>query len=146
MLITNPLDVLFAGKPVRLHLKEFADLLCLALMLYVLYALYKHHSQGSQLLAVSLAGVIIAAGRFYPRSLLYPWRGWMGLAKILEKVVSTVVLALLWYLVITPMGLLLKLLKIEVLNMRFREKTAVVSYWEARDPKKEDFKRMEKIY
>lgn len=56
---------------------------------------------------VIVAGVVLAAvGSAIPQLLVPMWRVWQLLGRVLGKVVSPVVLALLYIGVVTPMGLL----------------------------------------
>ncbi len=56
---------------------------------------------------VTVAGVLLAAtGAAVPQLLVPAWRAWQLLGRALNKVVSPVVLAALYILVVTPMGLL----------------------------------------
>lgn len=54
----------------------------------------------------SLAGLLIAAGLVSPGSLAPVERAWMGLARAISKVTTPIFLGIVYYLVLTPVGLL----------------------------------------
>jgi len=69
--------------------------------------------------ALFAAGLLLAAaGAVFPRALVLPRRGWMALAEALSAVTSQVVLLLVFALVVTPLGLLRRLLGADPLRRR----------------------------
>jgi general stress protein CsbA len=83
-------------------------------------------------------------GYFFPRALLPVWRGWMKLAHYVSIVMTFVILAAAWTIGFVPMAYLLKVLRIKAIDLSYKAK--VTSYWETRDPKYDDFKRLELQY
>jgi len=59
-------------------------------------------------------------------------KAWMGLAKVMFVIVNPVVMFLMWALVMTPMGLLVRLAGKDLLRMKLDP--AAKSYWIVRDP------------
>ena len=57
----------------------------------------------------ALAGVLIVWGLVAPSSLNPVYRGWMRFGLLINKVVSPVIMSLLFFLAVTPMGLLRRL-------------------------------------
>jgi len=55
-----------------------------------------------------LAALLLVAGVVLPAQLGPVYRAWMGLGKVLAKVVNPIVMAVMYYLVITPTGLLMR--------------------------------------
>lgn len=77
------------------------------------------------------AALLIAAG--VRPSLLHPAHLlWIRLGYLLNRVVSPIVTGLLFFLVFTPMGLLLRLVGKDPLRLRFDRGAA--SYWIKREP------------
>jgi hypothetical protein len=72
------------------------------------------------------------------------FRVWMGVAVVLGYFMSRIILSLLFYLVVTPIGLAMKLMGKDVLNEKWDRKAE--SYWIKRDKKTFDKKRYEKLY
>ncbi len=91
------------------------------------------------------AGVAIATlGYFAPRVLLPVWRGWMKLAHVLSIITTCVILGLVWTIGFVPMAALLKVLRIKTMDLSYR--APVETYWEKRDSKYDDFKRLEQQF
>jgi saxitoxin biosynthesis operon SxtJ-like protein len=82
----------------------------------------------SLLLAAALALATVAA----PNLLALPNRLWQRLGLLLNRIISPVALAILFYLVLTPMGALMRMLGKDTLRLRRSESDA--SYWIEREP------------
>tara|TARA_B100001027_G_scaffold171913_1_gene123313 strand:+ start:381 stop:758 length:378 start_codon:yes stop_codon:yes gene_type:complete len=66
--------------------------------------------------------------------ILYPLNKiWIKFGNLLGKIVSPLVMGIIFFIVVTPIGLLMKLLKKDLLNLKFNKYN---SYWvEKREPK-----------
>ena len=73
-----------------------------------------------------LAAVLITWGLVHPQSLQPVYRGWMLLGVLLHKIVSPIVLGLMFYLLFTPISLLIRLFGKKLIDTRFD--TSVASY------------------
>jgi len=71
-------------------------------------------------------------GLIWPAALHPLNRAWMLLGLVLYKIVNPVVMALLFFSTITPVGALMRLCGNDPL--RLRRNSAATSYWIARDP------------
>jgi hypothetical protein len=76
------------------------------------------------------AGVIPLLGWFFPRGLRWVYLALSYATYPIGFVVSHVVLGLIYYLVFTPLGLIMRLLRYDPLARRFEAQTE--SYWKAR--------------
>jgi len=76
---------------------------------------------------------LIVAGIIFPRALKWIYIGWMSMAFVLGFVMAHVILTLLFYLVITPIGLVARLCGQDFLNMKLDH--AAKSYWIPRERK-----------
>lgn len=65
--------------------------------------------QAPRLWAVLLGGVLIGLALLWPRSLTHVYRLWMLLGDVLGRVNTQVILSVLFYVLFTPMGLLMRL-------------------------------------
>ena len=81
---------------------------------------------------LGLAAVFLLAALVSPRALAPVESGWMKFAEALSAVTTRVVLFLSFYLVITPCGVLLRLLGKDLLHRKFERQ--LKSYWVAVDP------------
>jgi hypothetical protein len=57
-----------------------------------------------------LGGLLVLAGLVIPRQLGPVYRAWMGLALVLSKVTTPIFMGIVFFLVITPVGLLMRAL------------------------------------
>lgn len=78
------------------------------------------------------AAVFLVVALACPRVLAALNRWWTGLGLLLQRIVSPVVLGLLFYLVVTPTGALMRLLGKRPLRLGFDR--GVRSYWIERRP------------
>jgi hypothetical protein len=90
-------------------------------------------------LAVTLAGLGLAA----PRGLRPVHRVWMKLADALAWFNTRLLLGLVYYLVMTPIGLLMRLLGRDPLDRRLHDRA---SYWIARTPQADPKGTMERRF
>lgn len=131
-------------KPVVKHVYEFAVLF--ATILFV-YGAWKGWKLGDLILMASctvVGSLLVMVGRYLPKLLLAPWRSWMIFGALLGSVMSIVILSLLWFVMVTPIALFLKIVGIKVMDMGFRSQQP--SYWLKRDIKKDDFKLLERQF
>ena len=81
---------------------------------------------------VLVPGVLLMLlGALAPRTLKLFYVGWMSLAFILGFAVSTALLTVLFYLIVTPIGLIARLAGQDFLNRKFDRSGA--TYWILRD-------------
>ena len=70
---------------------------------------------------------LLVLGAVWPRSLKWVYLAWMILALVLGLVVSTILLTLFFYLVVTPIGLFARIVGKDFLSLRLRPDAE--SYW-----------------
>ena len=78
------------------------------------------------------AGVFLVITLAAPALLALPNRLWLRFGLLLNRIVSPVVLAIMFYLVVTPTGMLMRVFAKDNLKLRERDKDG--SYWVRRDP------------
>ena len=79
-----------------------------------------------------LAALFLLSGLAWPRALAPVERGWMAFSRVLSVISTYVILTIMFFLVITPIGLLLRLVGKDLLQTRLDRKRD--SYWVAVDP------------
>ena len=79
-----------------------------------------------------VSGLVLAATVAAPSLLALPNRLWLRFGLLLHRIVSPVVLAIMFYLVVTPMGLLMRAFAKD--NLRLRRDAGAESYWIEREP------------
>ena len=90
-------------------------------------------SAGSIRLWACIAGVAIAGIALFAPSILAPFnRVWTRLGMLLHQVVSPIVLGVIFFIAMMPIGLLLRVFGKDMLRLRFDP--AASSYWIQRNP------------
>jgi hypothetical protein len=79
-----------------------------------------------------VGGLVMVVTLAAPSLLTIPNRLWLRFGLLLHRIVSPVVLAVMFYSVVTPMGLLMRAFGKDFLRLRRSDSAA--SYWIKRDP------------
>lgn len=140
----DPLDELWLGKPVRQHVKEFGALFAAIAFCVTAVKLYRGRDVVECMVWGAVGVVFAALGFFAPQVLRPVWRGWMKLAHYLSIVMTTVVLSIAWCVGFLPMAFVVRVCGIKRIDFSYKSNRA--SYWEKRDAKYDDFKRLELQY
>ena len=91
--------------------------------------------------ALALAGVFLVAAVAVPRVLAPLNRLWAQFGAVLHRIVTPLILGLVFYTTVTPIGIVLRVLKKEVVSLKFEPERK--SYWidrEAGTPEPETMK------
>ena len=78
------------------------------------------------------SGLVLAATVAAPSLLALPNRLWQRFGLLLHRIVSPVVLAIMFYLVVTPTGMVMRVFAKNIL--RLRRESAAETYWIKREP------------
>ena len=108
--------------------RSFGLLVGVALMVLGCLPLLKHGTVRPWVIAAG--GVVVLVAVFAPRVLHKPKRAWLFLGFLIGLVVNPIVLGILFYLVVTPFGLLMRLFGRSPLILR--PNPAADSYWKTR--------------
>ena len=122
-------DIQALLKATTNDLRKFGLLVGGVFCLLGLWFFLRHKSFYWWVLAPGVPLVIL--GTILPRSLKWIYVGWMTFALILGTIVSTVFLTLLFYLVVTPTGLVARAVGKDFLSQKLDPNA--VSYWIVRD-------------
>jgi hypothetical protein len=90
------------------------------------------HAAGIRIWAVVISGLFLLLAAFVPHVLAPANRLWTKFGLLLHNIVSPIALGILFFLVVTPTGLLMRLFGKDPLRLRFDP--AAGSYWIKRDP------------
>jgi Saxitoxin biosynthesis operon protein SxtJ len=82
----------------------------------------------------SLGGLLLLAGTLLPGRLTAVYRGWMRLGLGISKITTPIFMGLVYFLVLTPLGLVLRLLGKHPLKAREVDG----SFWVRRDPEQDE--------
>ena len=89
-----------------------------------------------------LASLLVIAGLLIPTALGPPYRAWMGLAHLLSRVTTPIFMGVVYFVVITPIGLVMRLTGGNPLV----HPAQGTGFWFARGPEKPDPSRMERQF
>ncbi|HXI25093.1 MAG TPA: SxtJ family membrane protein [Pyrinomonadaceae bacterium] len=90
-----------------------------------------------------LGALLVVLGILIPRALVYPNKAWMALAEGLSFVSTRIILAVVYFLVLTPIGVIKRLFGWDPLH---RREPARESYWRPYSERQRDTKHYEKMY
>lgn len=99
------------GIPARLTVREgrkFAFTVGIAFVVLGTISAWRGHHLPPKILW-SLGGVLLAAGLLIPGRLSGVYRAWMGLASMISKVTAPIMVSAVYFLVLTPLGALIRL-------------------------------------
>ncbi len=117
--------------PAEERLRGFGRGLAIILALLALIAWRRHHLRKMEAEA-GLAALCAMLAQFVPGAYAWPERLWMPVANVLERVNTAALMGLVYFLVVTPLAVLARLLGSDPLD---RELRTAQSYW---TPKKRD--------
>ena len=92
---------------------------------------------------LTLGGLLVVFGLVYPRGLVWPNRVWMRFTEALSYVSTRVILAIVFFVVITPIGVVRRLTGWDPLG---RRRAPANSYWVPYSERQHDPKHLEKMF
>lgn len=110
--------------------RSFGIVIAVAFMVVALWPLF--HGGPVRIWAVAVAAGLGGSAVVFPRILAPFNRLWTKLGLLLHKLVSPVILGLIFLIAVMPMGLMLRLFGKDLLRLRFDPSAG--SYWIPRDP------------
>ncbi len=116
----------------------------IGVFLFLLAALLFGFTKEFYPIITSIAGLLIIAGIVFPNILKPLQIAWMGFATILGYIMSRVIIIILFYFVVTPIGLVAKLFGKDFLDRKLDRSSD--SYWQYREVKEYDPRDTEKQF
>jgi hypothetical protein len=92
---------------------------------------------------LALGATLICLGAVYPRALVYPNRYWMKLAAVLGFISTRIVLAIVFFLLVAPIGFVKRMFGWDPLH---RRSASSESYWRPYSVRQRDPRHFEKMY
>lgn len=123
--------------------REFGLLVGSVLLLLGSWWLYRGHWKPAANSFVGLGAVLAILGLLWPRLLVLPNRAWMGLAHWLSFFTTPIVLGLVYFLVLMPIGVFKRLSGWDPLR---RRAASAASYWVPYNERQIDPHHFEKMY
>jgi hypothetical protein len=128
--------------PNNKELRSFALTISIALGIVGALVLWRRGPIG--FIFIAIGAMILLAGLVWPRSIAMLYKAWMALALVLGFFMNHIILALLYYIVLTPIGLLMRILNRDPLTLRFD--CNAESYWIKRQKVVQDNSSYENMF
>ena len=111
--------------------KSFGIVFFIVFFIISIYPLLSHNEIRLWSLIISI--IFLVLGLLNSKLLTPLNKVWFKFGILLGKIVSPLVMGLIFFFVVTPIGILMRILKKDLLNLKFNKKT---TYWiEKNDPK-----------
>jgi|ERR1043166_2330599 hypothetical protein len=123
--------------------REFGLVVGGVLVLLAGWWFYRGKFVNARQVILPLGTLLVLLGLIWPRVLVLPNRAWMLLAEGLSFVTTRVILALVFFLVITPIGLVKRLTGWDPLGRRGPRSS---SYWKPYSERQRDPRHYEKMF
>ncbi len=129
-------------RPERKDLRNLGLVFCAAFCVLAGISIWKGGQAWPWLLAV--AGLMLALGLLLPAALRPLYKVWMSFAVIMGFFMSRIILGIVFYLVVTPIGLIMRLLGKDILDQKWDR--GAPTYWKQRERGAFDRRRAEKMF
>ncbi len=144
-LVKNPSWTAVIAEEVRAvktdpgHLRKFGLTMGVAFAIFGGLFFWRGHTVAPYLFIVAAAFLLLAA--LVPKALKPVQPGWMTLATVLGWVMTRVLLSIVFFIGITPLAVLARVVGKRFLDLKFEPDRE--SYWEKREPPTEGVERYE---
>ncbi len=98
----------------------------------------------AQFLAV-LGGLVVFLGIVVPKVLVYPNKGWMKLAEVLSYITTPLILGIVYFVVLTPIGIIKRAMGWDPLHRR-AARTGSDSFWRPYSERQKNARHFEKMF
>jgi len=93
--------------------------------------------------SLAIGAVLVLLGLILPKALVWPNRAWMALAEVLAFISTRIILAFVFFVIVTPIGFIKRMMGWDPLH---RRAGARESYWQAYSERQKDPRHYEKMY
>src|ERR1044071_6349252 len=80
--------------------------------------IYRGKFSSVRQVTLPLGALLVVLGIILPRALVYPNKAWMALAEVLSFISTRIILAIVYFLVLTPIGVIKRLFGWDPLHRR----------------------------
>ena len=95
---------------------------------FVIISLYPlWFGKNIHLWACIIAFIFFFLAIFLPKALILPNRLWLKLGSFLSAIVSPIIMGMIFFLTVTPTGMIMRLLGKDILNQKMKK--TIKSYW-----------------
>jgi ABC-type xylose transport system permease subunit len=94
-------------------------------------------------LTLPLGGLLVLLGLILPAALVWPNKAWIGLAEVLSFITTRIILAFVFFVIVTPIGFVKRLFGWDPLHRRAAKSD---SYWKPYSERQRDPRHYEKMF
>lgn len=123
--------------------REFGLIVGGVLVLLSLWWLYRGKFHDLRQVTLPLGALLVVLGLLLPRTLVWPNKAWMALAEALSFVTTRIILAFVFFVIVTPIGFVKRLFGWDPLH---RRAPATDSYWRPYSERQRDPRHYEKMF
>lgn len=121
-------------KNIELNEKEFGKFgLTVGIVLVIISLILLYFDKQIYRYFSIAGGLLVISGIVLPKALKYPYKAWMILAVVLGFIMSRLILTILFYLIVTPIGFIAKLFGKDFIDLKLEKERS--SYWNIRQLK-----------
>ncbi|HBB97280.1 MAG TPA: hypothetical protein DC054_18030 [Blastocatellia bacterium] len=123
--------------------REFGLIVGGVLLLLSSWWIYRGKFHSISQVTLPIGALLLILGIIFPRALVYPNKAWMALAEVLSFISTRIILAFVYFVVITPIGVVKRFFGWDPLH---RRAAASESYWRPYSERQRDPKHYEKMF
>ena len=123
--------------------REFGLIVGGVLLLLSSWWIYRGKFHSATQFTLPVAGVLVLLGIIFPRALVYPNKAWMALAEVLSFISTRIILAFVYFAILTPIGVVKRLFGWDPLNRRAARGD---TYWRPYSERQRDRRHYEKMF
>jgi len=123
--------------------REFGLIVGGVLVLLSFWWLYRGKFPTLSQVTLPLGGFLVLLGLIFPAGLVWPNKAWMALAEGLSFVTTRIILAFVFFVIVTPIGFIKRLFGWDPLH---RRAAASDSYWLPYSERQKDPRHYEKMF
>ena len=112
-------------------------------MLVSSWWLYRGKLHDVRQITLTIGVLLVALGLVFPRVLVLPNKAWMGLASVLSFVSTRIILGFVFFVIVTPIGVVKRLFGWDPLHRRAPVND---SYWRPYSERQRDPRHYEKMF
>ena len=123
--------------------REFGLLVGGILVLLSAWWIYRGKFHTVSYITLAVGSMLVLFGLVFPKALVYPNKAWMAFAEVLAFVTTRIILAFVFFVIVTPIGFVKRLFGWDPLH---RRADLSDSYWKDYPERQRNTKHYEKMY
>lgn len=123
--------------------REFGLIVGGVLLLLSAWWFYRGKFPGVSPITLSIGAALVLLGLVFPRALVWPNKAWLALAEVLAFVTTRIILAVVFFGIVTPIGVVKRWFGWDPLH---RRAGASDSYWRPYSERQRDPRHYEKMF